>query len=223
MCGRYTITITWEELLLRYYIDGESVSPFHVPRYNVSPGTMIPAIIAHEKVNRMGLLKWGLIPSWAKDEKMGYTMLNARAETLTEKSAFRVPFQCKRCLIPADGFYEWKKSANGKQPMRIVMKNQSIFSMAGLYDTWINPEGIKVSSCTIITTAPNELMLDIHDRMPAILRKEDEVEWLNSGAKVEQLQCLLKPYATDEMYAYPVSTAVGNVNNQGAELVENMK
>lgn len=220
MCGRYTITMTWDELLLRYYID-EDMPPFHTPRYNVAPTQMVPAVIAHEGKNRIGEMKWGLIPSWAKDPKtFGFNTINARAETITEKSTFKIPFQRKRCLMPADGFYEWKKTGKDKQPKRIIMKSGEIFSMAGLYDTWYAPDGTKVNSCTIITTSPNSLMKDIHDRMPVILRAEDEVEWLDRDQKVEQLQLLLRPYDAEEMRAYPVSNTVGNVKNQGAELIE---
>lgn len=223
MCGRYTITVSWEELLLRYYIDGESVTPFHVPRYNVSSGTHIPAITNTDGQNRIGPLKWGLIPFWAKDEKIGYKMINARAETVTEKPAYRNAFKQQRCIIPADGFYEWKVLGKDKQPMRILMRDEGIFSMAGLYATWNAPDGKIVSSCTIITTTPNSLMANIHDRMPVILLRGQETEWLDQDQKVDQLKLLLRPYDAEEMRAYPVGQNVGNVRNQGAELAEEVK
>ncbi|WP_248924714.1 SOS response-associated peptidase [Paenibacillus hamazuiensis] len=221
MCGRYTITLTYNELLIRFYID-ESFPPYHQPRYNVAPGQFVPAIIHDGRKNRLGELRWGLIPSWAKEEKVAFHMINARAETLLEKPAYRLPFERKRCLIPADGFYEWKKLGDkDKQPMRIVLKDRGLFAMAGLYDTWISPEGNKISTCTIITTQPNELMADIHDRMPAILRPEDEAMWLNREVRqTDALQALLRPYPAEEMEAYPVSKAVGNVKNEAPFLVE---
>lgn len=220
MCGRFTITVTIEELMMYYHIDGPPV-PFHSPRYNVAPGQMIPAIINDGKQNRIGPLKWGLIPSWAKDEKMGFKMINARAETVMEKPAYRGSFKRKRCLIPSDGFYEWKKIDRNKQPMRIMLKSKSIFSMAGLYDTWISPDGQKISSCTIITTTSDGIMKDIHDRMPVILRPEDESVWLDREQHPEVLRSLLEPYPTDKMFAYSVSPMVGNVKNDVPECIKN--
>lgn len=219
MCGRYTITVTFDELLLRYAIE-QSFPPYHRPRYNVAPGQMVMAVIDDGEKNRIGELKWGLIPQWAKDEKIGYRMLNARVETLMEKPAYQVPFQRKRCLIPADGFYEWKKTDTGKQPMRIRLKSEEIFSMAGLYDTWVAPDGRKISTCTVITTAPNRLVADIHDRMPVILRPEDEQVWLDRDQRdVRQLQFLLRPFPEEEMEAYPVSPMVGDVKNDDPECI----
>ncbi len=220
MCGRYTITLTLEELIFHYLL-GLQPNFFHTPRYNVAPGQMIPVIINDGEKNRIGELKWGLIPSWAPDEKAGYNMINARAETLTEKPAFRTLIQRKRCIIPADGFFEWKVNGKEKQPMRVMLKSGGIFSMAGLYDTWITADGGKIHTCTIITTEPNELMKDIHDRMPVILAVEDEKIWLDKGQKVEQMKMLLKPYPAGEMMAYPVSKAVGNVKNDGPEYILN--
>ncbi|TCZ79392.1 SOS response-associated peptidase [Paenibacillus albiflavus] len=222
MCGRYTITVTFEELMLRFYIDGGK-APYHGPRYNVAPGQAVPAIINDGQHNRLGELRWGLVPSWAKDERSAYQMINARSETLLEKPAYRIPLQRKRCLIPADGFYEWKKVGSGKQPMRMTLKNGELFAMAGLYDTWINPaDGSKLSTCTIITTTPNKLMAEIHDRMPVIIRQEDEPLWLSRSAQpdVNALLGLLRPYPADEMIAYPVSTKVGNVRNDDPSLIE---
>lgn len=210
MCGRYTLTVTLDELMAYYWVDAVSI-PYHQPRYNVAPGQMIMAVIHDGTQNRIGELKWGLIPSWAKDEKGAGRMINARAETLSEKPAYRIPFMRKRCLIPADGFYEWKKTDRGKQPMRIVLKGGGIFSFAGLYDTWIAPDGRKISTCTIVTTEPNRLMVDIHDRMPVILTGEDEHRWLDRNIRdPEILKPLLKPYPAEQMTAYPVTPAVGN-------------
>lgn len=215
MCGRYTIVVSMDELMMRYFIEEGTSVPYHRPRYNVAPGQMVMAVINDGSRNRIGELKWGLVPSWAKDEKIGYMMINARAETLAEKPAFRKLISRKRAIIPADGFYEWKRSADGsKQPMRIMLKNKTIFSMAALYDTWQSPDGRKISTCTIITTSPNELMQDIHDRMPVILKPGDEAAWLDRNkAEIGDLLDMLKPYPAEEMTAYPVSPAVGNVKN----------
>jgi len=215
MCGRYTIIVSIDELMMRYFIEEGMSVPFHRPRYNVAPGQMVMAVINDGSRNRIGELKWGLVPSWAKDEKIGYMMINARAETLTEKPAFRKLIARKRAIIPADSFYEWKRAADGsKQPMRIMLKNETTFSMAALYDTWQSPDGRKISTCTIITTSPNELMQNIHDRMPVILKPEDEAAWLNRNEpEIGDLLEMLKAYPAEEMKAYPVSPLVGNVKN----------
>ncbi|MBP1992756.1 SOS response-associated peptidase [Paenibacillus eucommiae] len=220
MCGRYTLIVTIEELMLRYLANLSN--PQHIiPRYNIAPMQEIMAVIHDGERNRLGQMKWGLVPSWAKDAKIGSKMINARAETILEKASFKQLVSRKRCIIPADGFYEWKKEGNTKQPMRIVLKNESVFSFAGLYDTWINPEGHKVSTCTIITTTPNSLMQDIHERMPVILRQEAEQLWLQrNNQNVQQLLELLQPYPADEMSAYPVSAKVGNVKHDFKECIE---
>lgn len=163
----------------------------------------------------------GTYSPWAEDPKIGFKMLNARAETAAAKPAFQKPLRHKRCLIPADGFYEWKTTAHGKQPMRIVLKSRALFSMAGLYETWISPDGTKINSCTLLTTTPNDLVAPIHDRMPVIIRPEEEQLWLNRMiSEPEALAPLLRPYSTDELEAYPVSAAVGHVRNDDSSLIE---
>ena len=220
MCGRYTITVSMEELMFRYLINDSTIIHY-APKYNMAPMQQLPAIIHDGHKNRLGELRWGLVPSWAADEKNASRMINARAETLLEKASFKRLVSTRRCIIPADGFYEWQKNNNTKQPMRIVLQGGGIFSMAGLYDIWTNPEGLKLSTCTIITTTPNSLMANIHDRMPVILRKEDEEEWLNRENKnIHALMKLLNPYSADQMKAYPVSSAVGNVRNDSCALID---
>lgn len=213
MCGRYTVTVTLEELLLYYFAEPPGV-PFELPRYNVAPTQLVPAVVNDGHRNRLGLLKWGLIPPWAEDEKIGARMINARAETLEERPAFRDAFRRKRCLIPADGFYEWKAAADGgkqKRPYRITARGGALFSMAGLYETWTSPDGRKVSSFAVITTQPNRLMAGIHDRMPVILRPEDEALWLDRGVQDPgRLKELLVPYPDGEMEAYEVDKRVGS-------------
>lgn len=220
MCGRYTIVVSIEELMLRYMSDMPT-NRYHTPRYNVAPMQNILAVVHDGEKNRLGELRWGLVPSWASDDKIGSKMINARAETLLEKASFKNLIRRKRAIVPADGFYEWKQHGSKKQPMRIMMKDGSIFSMAALYDTWMTPNGGKLNTCTIITTAPNSLMQDIHDRMPVILRPEDEALWLNrNNQDMDELMSLLTPYSTDAMKAYPVSPLVGNVKNESKECIE---
>jgi putative SOS response-associated peptidase YedK len=219
MCGRYTITVTLEELLIRYSVDDTTI-PYHRPNYNVAPTQMLPAVINDGQMNRLGLLKWGLIPSWAKDEKIAYQTINARAETVAVKPAFRSAIRKKRCLIPADSFYEWKRIGSAKQPMRIMLRGGGLFSMAGVYDTWTDSEGNQVHTFSIVTTTPNELMADIHDRMPVILRPEDEALWLDRDVtEPELIRHLMVPYPADLMRAYRVSDRVGNVRNNDPDLL----
>ncbi|SDT43271.1 Putative SOS response-associated peptidase YedK [Paenibacillaceae bacterium GAS479] len=220
MCGRYTLVITLEELMRRFLI-GDTTIPFHSPQYNIAPSQMVLAVISDGKHNRLGELKWGLVPPWAEDPKIGFRMLNARAETAAAKPAFREPLRRKRCLIPADGFYEWQKSGTGKQPMRITLKNGEPFAMAGLYETWISPTGEKLSTCTVLTTEPNELMRPIHDRMPVILQREDESIWLDRNIQEpSRLQGLLAPFPAEQMTAYPVGREVGNVRHDSPSCIE---
>jgi putative SOS response-associated peptidase YedK len=219
MCGRFTLVTDPEKLMSRFHLQE---LPFDLtPRYNIAPGQPIPVILADGGRRRIGQLRWGLVPSWAQDEKIGYKMINARAETLQEKPAFRRLFERKRCIIPADGFYEWMQQGKGKHPMRITMKDGSLFAFAGLYDTWTRPDGEKLSTCTIITTKPNKIVADIHDRMPVILRREDRSLWLDRDHfDADLLQSLLIPYDEAEMRAYPVSAIVGNAKNDVPECIE---
>ncbi|GGH44332.1 putative SOS response-associated peptidase YoqW [Paenibacillus silvae] len=191
------------------------------PNYNAAPMQYIPTIIAGKDGNKLGALRWGLVPSWEKYDKIGNKMINARAETLAEKPAFKRLISSKRCIIPTNGFYEWKKEGSGKRPMLILLKDDSLFSLAGLYDTWIGPDGNKLSTCTIITTEPNSLMEDIHNHMPVILNSDDEAEWLaRNNEDVQSLLSLLKPYQASEMRAYEVPKEVGNVRNNNEGLLK---
>ncbi|HEY2494907.1 MAG TPA: SOS response-associated peptidase [Paenibacillus sp.] len=220
MCGRYSLTVTLEELMLRYQIDAALAVPYHHPQYNIAPTQLVVSVIHDGQNFRLGELRWGLVPSWAKDESMGSRMINARSETLKDKPAYKIPFARKRCLIPADGFYEWQKRENSKQPYRITLRSGSMFSFAGLYDTWIAPDGSKTSTCTIITTTPNSLMAPIHDRMPVILKPEDEMKWLNrKEIATPSLQQLLVPYPAEVMQADPVSTEVNSVRNDSPSCI----
>ncbi|NMO94639.1 SOS response-associated peptidase [Paenibacillus lemnae] len=222
MCGRFTLTVTWEELMNHFLIDAESLPPFHTPKYNVAPTQMVAAVIHDGRSRRIGQLRWGLIPSWAKDASAAAKMINARSETLENKPAYKTPFLRKRCLIPADSFYEWKKQDALKIPYRICRKDGGIFSMAGLYDIWTAPDGSRVSSCTVITTTPNQLMEPIHNRMPVILDREHEDLWLNRNASADELKSLLIPYPDDDMQAVRVSMTVNSVRNDSPECIQSV-
>ncbi|MDF2925917.1 MAG: hypothetical protein K0R57_4831 [Paenibacillaceae bacterium] len=221
MCGRFTLAATLEELMNYIAFSEHPEGLEAIQRYNLAPGQLAPAVISLRGVMRMGMLQWGLIPSWVKEARPGSPPINAKAETLMDKPTFREPFQHKRCLILADSYYEWRTMPDGsKQPMRIMLKNRSIFAMAGLYDTWTSPDGTKVSTCAVITTTPNKLTGEIHHRMPVILRQEDHGLWLDREHFDQALlQALLVPYPAEEMEAYPVSPAVGRVQNDGPELI----
>lgn len=207
--------------MLRFMI-GQTTVPFYQPKYNIAPGQLVMAVVNDGRTNRLGELKWGLVPPWADDPKIGSKMLNARAESAADKPAFRDALRRKRCLIPADGFYEWQTQTDGsKQPIRIVLKNRKPFAMAGLYETWFAPDGSKLNTCTVLTTTPNGLMAPIHNRMPVLLRPEDEALWLDRTVhNPERLQRLFEPFDESLMEAYPVSAAVGSVRNDTPSLIE---
>lgn len=189
--------------------------------YNVAPGYMMP-VISKKSPNRAVLMKWGLIPFWAKDPRIGYQMINARAETLKDKPAFRKPLSQFRCLVPANGFYEWKKTQDGKQPFYIRLKSEEMFAFAGLYDQWVDAEGKEIETYTIITTTPNSVVEPIHNRMPAILKKENEEIWLNhQETDINKILALLTPNnTTEEFEAYPVSKAVNKPENDSKDLIK---
>lgn len=221
MCGRFTLTATFEQLIDRFDIEAAMAEELYQLSFNVAPSHSVVSVINDGTKNRLGLLRWGLIPPWAKDEKIGYKMINARAETLTEKPSFRSAYQKKRCLIVADSFYEWKKTEEKKTPMRIKLKSEEPFGMAGLWESWKSPQGDMVYSCTVITTEPNGLMASIHDRMPVILNPEDEKTWLDpSITDVREINKLLQPYNEEWMEAYEVSSLVNSPKNNSIELIQ---
>lgn len=216
MCGRFTLTIDINRVAQRF---GVAPSIQVAPRYNVAPTQDVVTIMSNGTAH-LDLLRWGLIPSWAKDESVGSRMINARAETLAEKPSFKRLLHARRCLVVADGFYEWKQEHGGKTPMYITLKDQEPFAFAGLWDSWKSPEGQQVRTCTIITTQPNELMASIHNRMPAILPQQAIEEWLDPAQRDDQaLLSLLKPYPTDEMTARPVSRKVNSPKYDSADLI----
>ena len=213
MCGRFAL-VSWAPLAEHFCLD-DIADDFKKARYNIAPTQKI-GIIPNEEKRELISAHWGLIPSWAKDKKMAAKMINARAETVAEKPSFRTPFKIHRCLIPADAFYEWKGSGKFKQPHVIRLKGGKIFAFAGLYSTWRSPEGEVIPSCTIITTEPNELVKEIHKRMPVILPPEAYSLWLSPEPN-EKLHELLLPFPASEMETFPVSTAVNNVRNDSPE------
>jgi len=217
MCGRFSRKATLQAIVDEFEID--EVNGAIEPSYNIAPGQEI-AVILKDDSRKLGLLKWGLIPGWAKDPRIGNRMINARAETLAEKPSFKHPVRRKRCLIVADGFFEWKKEGKQKIPMYIFLKDQKPFVFAGLWDTWTSPEGKKVSTCTIITTEPNKFMEKIHNRMPVILPKEHIDLWLDREVQDEQqVLPLLKSYPEKEMDAYEVSRMVNSPKNNTPEVI----
>jgi putative SOS response-associated peptidase YedK len=180
------------------------------PRYNIAP-TQTVIVVADDGTRHLTQMRWGLIPSWAKDPAIGNRMINARAETVATKPAFRVALRKRRCLIPADGFYEWHPIGRRKQPIYISLKSREPFSFAGLWEAWTAPDGQEIKTCTIITCEANEVLKPIHDRMPVILTPEAETVWLDPTIQdPERLLPLLVPYPADEIEAYPVSTTVNN-------------
>jgi len=178
----------------------QNVACEYRPGNNISPGQQIAAVIRKDDQNNLVNFRWGLIPSWAKDPSMGYKMFNARAETISEKPSFKNAFKKRRCLIIADGFYEWQKLGKVKKPFYFHLKSGKPFGFAGLYESWASPDQQQINTCTIITTEPNELIKPIHDRMPVILSKDKEALWIEPGIKdADQLLSILTPYPSEEM------------------------
>ncbi len=217
MCGRYVL-IEVDGIVKRFDID--EYEEHYAPRFNAAPTQVMPVVVRNSP-NRLRAMRWGLIPFWAKDPSIGNRMINARAETLAEKPAFRRPLKSQRCLVPANGFYEWRREGSRKQPYFARLRDGGLFGFAGLWDTWRDPNGELVYSYTIITTEANAVMAPIHDRMPAILLPDDEATWLDPTVEAsELLLSLLRPYPAEQMLVYPVSTAVNRPTVDDPSLVE---
>ena len=216
MCGRYTLTVDIKAVAEKFGVPATLETS---PRYNIAP-TQEVVTIMRNGASHLAWLRWGLIPSWSKDESIGSRMINARAETLAEKPSFKGLLRSKRCLIVADGFYEWKQENGFKTPMYIGLKDREPFAFAGLWDQWKAPDGQQVRSCTIITTEPNELIAPIHNRMPAILLPDAYELWLDPDVHDEHaLSHWLAPYPSDEMMARPVSRLVNDPKRDSPELI----
>ncbi len=217
----------------RASVSDEVAERLEQPRYNLAPTQDVPIITMREGERIAEMVRWGLIPSWAKDESIGSKLINARAETLLEKPSFKNAFQKRRCLVIANGFYEWKAAAPGaprrgksaaKQPMYIRLKSGEPFAMAGLWESWKNPQTqVPVRSCTIITTEPNDLISSLHHRMAVILTPEDEDLWLDEKLPVQELTKLLRPYPSDVLEAYPVSHRVNSPSIDDYALTEQVE
>lgn len=220
MCGRFTLAPTPDDLAETFGLSG---IPDMVPRYNIAPSQPVAIIRYNPDGHRrhLSFARWGLIPSWAKNSTGGPHPINARAETAAEKSTFREALKSRRCLIPADGFYEWAKAGSKKTPVRFTMADSHVFAFAGLWDHWERPDGAAIESCTILTTTPNELVASVHNRMPAILRPEAYPYWLDPTVTSTSLVLtLLCPYLAREMRAYPVGTMVNSTASEGPKLIE---
>ena len=216
MCGRYTLTIDIKTVAEKF---GVPAALDTSPRYNIAPTQEVVSVMRNG-ASHLARLRWGLIPSWAKDESIGSRMINARAETLTEKPSFKGLLRSKRCLIVADGFYEWKQENGSKIPMYMTLKSGEPFAFAGLWDLWKSPDGEHIRSCTIITTEPNDLVAPIHNRMPAILLPGVYADWLDPDMRDEQaLSHWLAPYPAEEMTARPVSRLVNDPKRDSPELI----
>ena len=218
MCGRYRLSR--RKQLVEEYFGTESGEYDWNPRYNIAPTQPVPVIRPHprEPIRTLSLVRWGLIPSWAGDPSIGAGMINARSETVAVKPVFREALASRRCLIPADGFYEWQRNGKTKQPYCLEVGDGELFALAGLWDRWTNPQREMIESCTIMTTTPNSLLSDIHDRMPVILGPDKFDLWLDPAfTNTACLLEILRPFDPALMRRYPVSTRVNRVVNDDAD------
>ena len=225
MCGRFTITVTMEEVEsiceAQFEKQKDELTLFP-PNYNAAPGQKLP-VITNEDAGKIVNYKWGLIPFWAKDPATGYKLINARSETIRDKPSFKNAFKKRRCRVLADGYYEWDKKGKEKKPYRITMKNGELFSFAGIWETWTDREKNEVRTFSIITTEANELTKKLHDRMPCILDPKQENDWLNTELPDEIAFELLKQYPSSKMDVYEVSNKVNSPKNNSPELIKRIK
>lgn len=216
MCGRYSQTTPIDALVKRFNVSAPCAD--FPARFNIAPSQLAPVVVLIENTI-LTSMRWGLVPSWAKNESIGNRMINARAETLAEKPSFRKAFERRRCLILADGFYEWRKTDSKiNLPVRFVLEDREPFAFAGLWETWRKPDGQELRSFTIITTSANDLLRPIHDRMPVILRRPDEEKWLDPSTK--DAAKLLTQYPAEAMKGYDVSTLVNSPNNDSSACIQ---
>jgi putative SOS response-associated peptidase YedK len=218
MCGRFSFVAEDSLILERFGIRVRTA--IYKARYNCAP-TQNLAVITNENPDTLQFYRWGLIPPWAKDATIGSKLINARGETVTEKPSFRVAFKNRRCLVPATGFFEWKRNPQ-KTPFNIGLKNGEPFCFAGLWDQWVSGDDEIIQSFTIVTTSPNKLMENIHDRMPVILHREDEQRWITSHPDTALVE-LLKPYPAEMMETWPVSNLVNSPKNDVPEIMDRLK
>ncbi len=218
MCGRFTLTTPASKLVEIFgLVDDFPPLP---PRYNIAPTQPVAAIREQDGFRRLNMLRWGLLPFWAKSSSVGARMINARAETVATKPAFRQAFKKRRCVIPADGFYEWMRSGNEKLPYLFRLRSGEPFAFAGLWERWHNPQDDStIDSCAIITTTPNSLVAKVHDRMPAIMSDDACALWLQTDSDPAELESLLRPWPEAEMEAVPVSKRVNNPRNDSPDIL----
>ncbi len=220
MCGRYTLTTPVETLAEEFDVAGPL--PGVPPSYNVAPTQEVAVVLVEGGKRQLEMLRWGLIPSWADDPQIGSRMINARSETVSEKPSFRGAFRKRRCLIPADGFYEWQRTDSGKQPYHFRTKNGSPFAFAGLWESW-SGDWEEIRSCTILTAEANEVVGEVHHRMPVIVAPENYEVWLDPDVReADWLTPLLTPYPAEALEAYPVSRFVNSPSNDDERCVESV-
>lgn len=222
MCGRFTITCSLHTMVERFAV--QQVAYEHQPRYNMAPTQAAPVVIMDGGRRSMLAMQWGLVPSWARDHTIGARMINARVETVAEKPAYRTPFRRRRCLVPADGFYEWQKrnGSTSKQPYRFVISNGSPFAFAGLYEQWEGADASFLLTFTILTTEANAVVAPVHARMPLILSPAVEAQWLDPKVQDPQAVHALLSEPGPQLQGYPVSSAVGNSRNDDPSLVDSI-
>jgi len=218
MCGRYSLYVDDYE---KFYSDFEITNRLEklTPHYNIVPGMHVPVIVRNSP-KKIELMKWGLIPFWSKDPKIGYKMINARSEGIAQKPSFRKPIRQQRCLIPTTGFFEWKQLGNEKIPYYIRIKQKAVFALAGLFDIWKDAEGRPLKSFTIITTSPNSLLASIHNRMPVILTEINADKWLNPATDLQEILTMLIPLPDGNLEAFPVSKLVNNPDNDTLDVIK---
>jgi len=217
MCGRYTLTKAGKTLQAHFaFMENEFT---HKARYNIAPTQTAPVVMLREGKRELSHLRWGLVPAWAKDEKFGARMINARAETIREKPSFKDAFKFKRCLVPADGFIEWKNTEGGKQPHYITLKNNELFAFAGIWSEWKKGGGL-LWTFSIITTDCNSLVQPIHPRMPVILSPEDYDSWLDTSSEPNTLHSLLTSFPADLMQRIEISREINSAKNDRAECLQ---
>ncbi len=217
MCGRYSLIADLGELARRFEFDGDWLA--FESAYNIAPTQDVLTVVGGE-TRRGGFMRWGLVPWWAKDLSIGSRMINARAETVADRPAFRDALRHRRCLVLADGFYEWQRTGRAKRPMRVTMRSGEPFAFAGLWSTWKDPDGNRIPSCAIITTASSDLLAPVHDRMPVVLPRDMEEFWLDPEVEdPDVLASALTPYPDDAMEVFEVSDLVNSAANDGPEVI----
>ena len=223
MCGRYTLKTPVERLAEKFQFP--KVIPLK-PRYNIAPSQSVAVVrlLPDDTDRKLAMLRWGLLPAWVKDPAKVQQPINAKAETAAEKPMFRDAFKRRRCLVPADGFYEWKQDGGRKQPVYIHMKDGEPFAIAGLWEHWVGQDGQVIESCTLLTTEPNDMLAPIHNRMPVILDPKDYAQWLDPEQQAaDGVKPLLRPYPSDLMTAYSISLRVNNPKNDDAQCLEPLR